>query len=651
MVKTIAYIGDTHTSDSINGITDLTADLNQIATQSPTGVVDLIVFTGDNQLISDTQIAIAASNLSPTTPILYVVGNQNLKNITDLNAIKATKDVQTIPLAINPGPTGCARSSFSYDMGDTHIVQLNEYWNGLTVGGCAAPWFVPVGGANNLDGCFKYSTTDGGYIPDLLYTWLEADLTASTKPYKIVIGHEPLYADPANLGYSLDKDVVNRDKLQALLISKGVSTFIGGHTHKEGILQVGGIYHVNTGSAGSNAIITSRPSSIVYTQDTPAGLVITLKSENPTWSTPLTTTYTVNPLTPAKYKCVNDGITNTCTRDDLLGTYLEPTCGGICAPATSKYLCINGACVQDDLLGIYLEPTCGGTCTTVPKYACTLGVCTRDDILGTYLEPTCGGICTTVIPKYACTLGVCTRDDLLGTYLEPTCGGLCTAATPKYMCVNGMCIRDDLLGTFLESTCGGTCIATTPMYKCVNSVCTRDDLLGTYLEPTCGGMCTTPSDGCNCNCNCNCGGNEETPIQEPTILDNTLVPQKRKVYGMTMSVYDAIMPAIGCTDPLTCTKNVVIWKDNPDNPLGMDMGDTTLAKTAWSESMTKIPGDDGEYTFYNDTNSAVTIAGMPSAITTTSSSSSFLVKGLAVAGAFGIAAYAVNKLKKKPSQG
>jgi len=576
MVKTIAYIGDTHTSDSVNGITDLTADLNQVVAQSPNGIVDLIVFTGDNQLISDTQVAIAASTLSPTTPVLYVVGNQNLKNITDLNAIKAAKDVQAIPLAIKPGPTGCARSSFSYDIGDTHIVQLNEYWNGLTTGGCVAPWFVPVGGSNSLDGCFKYSTTDGGYIPDPLYTWLEADLTASTKPYKIVIGHEPLYADPTNSGYSLDKDVVNRDKLQALFVSKGVSSFIGGHTHKEGILQVDGIYHINTGSAGSNAITASRPSSIVYTQDTPNGLVITLKSENPTWTTPLITTYTVNPTTPAKYLCVN----NVCTRDDINGTYLEPTCGGICPPATSKYLCINGACVQDDLLGTFLEPTCGGTCTTV-------------------------------IPKYACTLGICTRDDINGTFTEPSCGGTCIAATPKYLCTNG--------------------------------VCSRDDLLGTFLEPTCGNTCTIPiDDGCNCNCNCNCGGESEPePVPTlPTILENTLTPQKKKVSRMILSVYDAVMKAVNCVDPLTCTKNIVIWKENPENPLGWDMGDTTLAKTSWSESMTKTPGDDGDYTFYNDTGNVVTIEGMPS--NDQSSTGKFIVLGL---GAIGIA-YAASKIKK-----
>lgn len=459
MNKTIAYLSDAHPADyPNNGITKLTEDLNRIVPNSPSGTVDLLIFVGDMIKVADTKAALAASTIS-TIPTLYVVSNHHLQNLVDLEAIKAETDAQLIPLGITLGPLGSARTTFSYDIGDMHIVQLNEYWNGMPGGGCDAPWFIPTGGSNKDDGCMKYSESDGGYIPDALYTWLETDLTATTKPYKIVLGHEPLYPDGNHLGNSLDKDVANRDKLQALFKTKGVSVFISGHTHVASLDLHETVYHAGTGVSGNQVGEGQADnfSTITYTEDTPSGLVITQKSGTPNWTTPKITTFTIQPSTP----------------------------------------------------------------------------------------------------------------------------------TP---------------------------------------------------EPTSG-------DGCNCNCNCNCNGTPEPEPEtiippEPTILENTLTPQKKKVSGMTKSVYDAVMKAVNCADPTKCTKNVVIWKENPENPLGWDMGDTTLAKTAWSESMTKTPGDDGEYTFYNDTGTILTIDDMPS--NEQSSSKSLLILGI---GAIGIA-YAASKLRK-----
>lgn len=470
MTKTIAYISDAHPGDyPTDGITKLTEDLNKVVANSPAGTVDLIVFAGDMVTVADTQAALAASTI-PTMPVLYTMSNHHAKNLVDLDAIKAATDVQLIPLAITLGPTGSARSTFSYDMGDTHVVQLNEYWNGLPGGGCDAPWFIPTnesstpGTLNKDDACFKYSPSDGGYIPDELYAWLEADLSATTKPFKVVIGHEPLYPDVTHVGNALDKDVANRDKLEALFVSKGVSAYISGHTHVASIEKHDNVYHVSAGTSGAQAGqgAADNFSTITYTEDTPTGLVITQKSGTPDWVTPKITTFTVPP--------------------------------------------------------------------------------------------------SSIIPP-----------------------------TP-----------------------------------------------------------TPAGEGCNCNCNCNCNGTTEVPPEPPTpptpiptVLENTLTPQKKKVVGMTMSVYDAVMKAVSCTDPTKCTKNIVIWKENPENPLGWDMGDTTLIKTSWSESMTKTPGNDGEYTFYNDTGAIVTINDMPAPQSSTNGN--LLVLGL---GAIGIA-YAASKLKKK----
>ncbi len=266
--STIAYLGDARPSKFGNaGITELTKDFNQLIPQSPTGKVDAIFMIGDMDKIPQTQQAYSASNVN-NIPIFYVVGNHEVDTSGDVEAIKA----MTLKLPVNRGPTGTEKTTYSVDVGGIHVVNMNEYWDGKT---------------NDAYG--------NGYVPDALYNWMSTDLSGTTK-YKIVVGHEPLYPKKRHGGDSLDANTANRDKLQNLFVSKDVKVFIGAHTHYATVNTVGGVYHVDAGVSGQKTEDGEDPfASITYTYTTENSLVLTWKHENPTWSTPKITSYTIYP--------------------------------------------------------------------------------------------------------------------------------------------------------------------------------------------------------------------------------------------------------------------------------------------------------------------------------------------------------------------
>ena len=72
-----------------------------------------------------------------------------------------------------PGPEGTRETTYSFDLGPLHIAVLNEYWNGNA--------------ANGSDAAIRDA------VVPALRTWLEKDLRASNKPFKLVVGHEPAY--------------------------------------------------------------------------------------------------------------------------------------------------------------------------------------------------------------------------------------------------------------------------------------------------------------------------------------------------------------------------------------------------------------------------------------------------------------------------
>lgn len=289
---TIAYIADARPSkERSKNEEKLKKDFDQIIPQSPSKKVDAVIMVGDMDYIEETS-KIYSGSTAGNIPVFYVVGNHELDNKVDLPEIR--KLFASYKFSPSNGPDGSKDTTYSFDLGEMHIVVLNEYWDGNNNGAC--DWQTPSGGINADDSCFKYDSVDGGFIPDALLKWLENDLDHNSKKWTIVTGHEPLYPVGRHVGDSLDKDKANRDKLEKLLISKNVSAFIAAHTHGSSVKNKDNIFHVDAGVSGIQTLLGSGDSfsSIIYTSANSTDLKIIHVKENPTWTTPESTVFIKN---------------------------------------------------------------------------------------------------------------------------------------------------------------------------------------------------------------------------------------------------------------------------------------------------------------------------------------------------------------------
>jgi hypothetical protein len=154
--------------------------------------------------------------------------------------------------AVNPGPSGCPSTTFSFDYENVHFVILNEYCD--------------VGGDTETD----------GDVPDHLYDWLAQDLAGATKEHVIVFGHEPGYpqpdADNGRLGHqndSLNKYEDNRDRFWDLMRSQGVTAYVCGHTHNYSAVQMGGVWQLDAGHARGIGDTGARSTFVLIQVDGP----------------------------------------------------------------------------------------------------------------------------------------------------------------------------------------------------------------------------------------------------------------------------------------------------------------------------------------------------------------------------------------------
>lgn len=231
------------------------------------------------------------SSIVKNIPLFYVIGNHELLNIDDLPF--AENRFKSYSYSPNPGPEGSRNTTYSFDVGNMHIVVLNEYWDGDYNGICN--WYRPNNGLNRDDSCFKYTEEDGGFISDKLFNWLENDLKNNSKKMNIVVGHEPLYPLRRHIGDSLDENVSNRDKLEKLFVSNGVVVFIGGHTHIAGVQKIDNIFHVNAGVFGDNKKDGDNFASIIFAYvDKNGNFNLEWRYENPTWINPGLKIFTKN---------------------------------------------------------------------------------------------------------------------------------------------------------------------------------------------------------------------------------------------------------------------------------------------------------------------------------------------------------------------
>jgi hypothetical protein len=154
---------------------------------------------------------------------------------------------------VNPGPSGCPETTYSFDHGNSHFVMLNEYCD--------------TGG----------DTITDGDIPDHLYNWLVNDLNNTDKTHVFVFGHEPAYPQPdadngreRHMADSLNLYPTNRDRFWSLLESKGVTAYICGHTHNYSAVKIDGVWQLDAGHARGIGDTGARSTFLFVRVDGPA---------------------------------------------------------------------------------------------------------------------------------------------------------------------------------------------------------------------------------------------------------------------------------------------------------------------------------------------------------------------------------------------
>lgn len=352
---TLLFIGDAEPSNT----SELIKDFNASVTLSPSGNINALILMGDMTTSSGTMpTTISALNGSSlkNVPTYFVIGNHEYDSRSKTMPIIKTELGTAYPLSKYSGDkTG---NTFSFNDGDIHVVILNEYYNNST-----------------------------GKVDTSMFNWLSADLKASTKPYKVVVGHDPMYPLGRHEGNSLDADKKMRDNMQKLLVDNDVNIFIGGHVHISSTQTVGGVLHVCTGVIGPGAGGSGDDfATINYVHvDSQGRLVFTAKQDKSnSWSNPKVITKIISgDITPIKrYKCIN----NSC-EEDASGNYTDSNCNNECS-SSKRYKCSNNECVESST-GPYTSSNCNNECSSIDKPL------TKIDIEGCAAQPKqIGDTCT-----------------------------------------------------------------------------------------------------------------------------------------------------------------------------------------------------------------------------------------------------------------
>jgi hypothetical protein len=157
-----------------------------------------------------------------------VVGNHDAEGQHTMEWIRA--EFTNLPYIVNGGPPGSETTNYSFELGNAHLVVLNEYSDGRR--------FDAVG--------------QGDVAPEVL-DWLAADLAMTTKKWIFVFGHEPAFPQPDMYfgdpplaeDSSLNLYPEHRDAFWKLLSEAGVLAFVNGHTHHHSRYFQDGVWQVD----------------------------------------------------------------------------------------------------------------------------------------------------------------------------------------------------------------------------------------------------------------------------------------------------------------------------------------------------------------------------------------------------------------------
>lgn len=215
------------------------------------------------------------------TAIWYpIIGNHEAETPSDIEWLRTEYNTgnsgrTALKFSTNQdGPTGSVETTYSWDYSNAHFIALNQYWDGRTM----------LGSDN---------ATDGDIVP-ALYSWLVADLTANTKPFVFIFGHEPAFPYTRHVGDSLDQYPTNRDAFWSLLEANDVQAYFCGHTHyyskhRGDESHVGDIWQLDVGNAGNDpgdgltyfdVIVGSNQAAVKVYRDEGTGMFNLVESVN-----------------------------------------------------------------------------------------------------------------------------------------------------------------------------------------------------------------------------------------------------------------------------------------------------------------------------------------------------------------------------------
>jgi hypothetical protein len=115
---------------------------------------------------------------------------------------------------------------WSFDYGPAHFVMIDQY---------PADWSFPYG---------------PGSTWETQRAWIEADLAATSKPWKFLCLHEPGWS-AGHPRPEIDNNVDVQENIQPLCERYGVSIVFGGHMHYYARAVVNDVQHITTGGGGA----------------------------------------------------------------------------------------------------------------------------------------------------------------------------------------------------------------------------------------------------------------------------------------------------------------------------------------------------------------------------------------------------------------
>ncbi|MBT3179323.1 MAG: hypothetical protein HOB40_01700 [Candidatus Marinimicrobia bacterium] len=174
-----------------------------------------------------------AKILGKDYPWYPIVGNHELEDPQTMVFLRElNKNGNSLPNIVKIGPAGCEETTYSFDYGDFHFVVLNEYFDG------------------------KSDTGTDGNVVDVLLSWLEDDLSETTKKHIIVAGHEPIISIPdlnngrqRHVGDALDQYPKQSFKFHQLMMKYDVLAYLHGHTHSTSYTKINGLWQIDCGHA------------------------------------------------------------------------------------------------------------------------------------------------------------------------------------------------------------------------------------------------------------------------------------------------------------------------------------------------------------------------------------------------------------------